>query len=77
MKPSDNEYDTKLSTNKTDINLDTIYLAEKGTTTNSGIDDIILASLQIRDYIQASDDDTTTSTFLILTKYSTTATQYL
>ena len=77
MKPSDNEYDTKLSTNKTDINLDSIDLAEKGTTTNSGIDDIILASLQIRDYIQASDDDTTTSTFLILTKYSTTATQYL
>ena len=45
MKPSDNEYDTKLSTNKTDINLDPIYLLEKETTTNSDINDIRLASL--------------------------------
>ena len=48
MKPSDNEYDTKLNTNKIDTNLDPIYLPEKKTTTNSGINDIRLASLHIR-----------------------------
>ena len=59
MKPSDKEYDTKLNTKKIDINLDLIYLPEKDTTTKSDINDIRLASLQIRDYIQTSDDNTT------------------
>ena len=50
MKPYDNEYDTKLTTNKIDINLDPINLTEIDTTTNSDINDIRLTSLQIRDY---------------------------
>ena len=65
MKPSDNEYDTKLNTNKTNITLDPIYLIKKDTTTKSDISDIRLASLQIREYLQSSDDDMTPSTFLI------------
>ena len=65
MKPSDSEYDTKLNTKKTDINLDPLYLPEKDTTTNSDINDIRLGSLEIRDYIQSSNDDRTTSTFVI------------
>ena len=65
MKPSDNEYDTKLNTNKTNITLDPIYLIKKDTATKSDISDIRLASLQIREYLQSSDDDMTQSTFLI------------
>ena len=65
MKPSDKEYDSKLNIQKTDINFDPIYLLEKDTTTNSNINDIRLASLKIRDYIQTSDNDTTKSTLII------------
>ena len=65
MKSSDKEYNTKFNTKKIDINLDPIYLPEEDTTTNSDMNDIRVASLQIRDYIQTSDDDTTTSTLII------------
>ena len=65
MKPSDKEYDSKLNIQKTDINFDPISLLEKETTTNSNINDIRLASLKIRDYIQTSPNDTTKSTLII------------
>ena len=78
MKPSDTEYDTKLNTKKTDINLDLIYLPEKYITINSNINDIRLASIQIREHIYTSDDNTTQSTLLIPTmKFNNNDTIYV
>ena len=65
MKPSDTESDTKLNIQTTDINLDLQYSTAYLNTANSDINDIIFTSPQIIDNTPSSDDDMTTSTFLI------------
>ena len=62
MKPSDTESDAKLNIQTNDINLDLQWSTAYLNTTNSDINGIRFASLQIRDNIPSSDDDTKTST---------------
>ena len=57
MKPSDTEFDTKLNSKINDINLKPKQSNTHIKSTNRDINDIILASLQIRNNTPSTDDD--------------------
>ena len=71
MKPSDTELDTTFYSQTNDIKLNSTQTNTHIQSTNSGINDIQLASLQIHDNPSSSEDEnTTTTTNHILNKHN-------